>query len=85
MLQDVEAGRKTEVDIFAGTVIELGRKYETATPSMMYFTGSSGLWNIKCDEQKTPGVVDLVIYDPEEKKAHHHNAKSKGQGIHAKY
>jgi 2-dehydropantoate 2-reductase len=32
MLQDVEAGRKTEVEIFAGTVIELGRKYDVATP-----------------------------------------------------
>jgi 2-dehydropantoate 2-reductase len=32
MLQDVEAGRKTEVEIFAGTVIELGRKYGVPTP-----------------------------------------------------
>jgi 2-dehydropantoate 2-reductase len=32
MLQDVEAGRKTEVEIFAGAVIELGRKYGIATP-----------------------------------------------------
>jgi len=32
MLQDIEAGRKTEVDIFAGTVMELGRKYKTTTP-----------------------------------------------------
>jgi 2-dehydropantoate 2-reductase len=32
MLQDIEAGRKTEVDIFAGTVIELGRKYSVDTP-----------------------------------------------------
>jgi len=32
MLQDVEAGRKTEVEIFSGTVIELGRKYGVATP-----------------------------------------------------
>ncbi len=32
MLQDVEAGRKTEVEIFSGTVIELGRKYSVATP-----------------------------------------------------
>ena len=32
MFQDVEAGRKTEVEIFAGTVIELGRKYDVATP-----------------------------------------------------
>ena len=32
MLQDVEAGRKTEVEIFAGTVMELGRKYGVPTP-----------------------------------------------------
>jgi 2-dehydropantoate 2-reductase len=32
MLQDVEAGRKTEVDIFSGTVIELGKKYSVNTP-----------------------------------------------------
>lgn len=32
MLQDVEAGRKTEVEIFSGTVIDLGRKYVVATP-----------------------------------------------------
>jgi 2-dehydropantoate 2-reductase len=32
MLQDVEAGRKTEVEIFAGTVIELGRTYGVDTP-----------------------------------------------------
>lgn len=38
MLQDVEAKRKTEVDIFAGTVIELGKKYGVATPvnDMLY-------------------------------------------------
>ena len=32
MLQDVEAGRKTEVDMFAGTVIELGLKHCIVTP-----------------------------------------------------
>lgn len=32
MLQDLEAGRKTEVDIFAGTVVELGKKYNIPTP-----------------------------------------------------
>lgn len=32
MLQDIEAGRKTEVEIFAGTVIELGKKYNIPTP-----------------------------------------------------
>ena len=32
MYQDIEAGRKTEVDIFAGTVIELGKKHNIPTP-----------------------------------------------------
>ncbi len=32
MLQDVEAGRKTEVESFAGTVTALGRQYGIATP-----------------------------------------------------
>ena len=32
MLQDVEAGRKTEVEMFAGKVIELGRRYNVPTP-----------------------------------------------------
>lgn len=38
MLQDVEALRKTEVEIFAGTVIELGKKYGVETPvNAMYY------------------------------------------------
>lgn len=32
MLQDFEAGRTTEVDTFAGTVIELGKKFNIPTP-----------------------------------------------------
>lgn len=32
MCQDVEASRQTEVNIFAGTVVELGRKYDLPTP-----------------------------------------------------
>lgn len=32
MLQDVEAKRKTEVEMFAGKVIELGKKYGIPTP-----------------------------------------------------
>lgn len=32
MLQDVEAGRKTEVDMFAGTMIEFGKKHNIPTP-----------------------------------------------------
>ncbi|MGE5631190.1 MAG: ketopantoate reductase family protein [Caulobacteraceae bacterium] len=32
MLQDVEAGRKTEVEMFSGVVCELGKKYGVETP-----------------------------------------------------
>lgn len=32
MLQDVEAGRKTEVDMFAGTIIKMGEEYNIPTP-----------------------------------------------------
>lgn len=32
MLQDVEAGRKTEVEMLAGKVIELGKRYGVSTP-----------------------------------------------------
>ena len=32
MLQDVEAKRKTEVDMLAGRVIELGKRYQIPTP-----------------------------------------------------
>ncbi len=32
MLQDIEAGRKTEVEVFAGKVVELGQKHGIPTP-----------------------------------------------------
>jgi 2-dehydropantoate 2-reductase len=32
MLQDIEAGRKTEVEVFGGKVLELGDKFEIPTP-----------------------------------------------------
>jgi 2-dehydropantoate 2-reductase len=32
MLQDVEAKRKTEVDYFSGTVMEMGKKLNIPTP-----------------------------------------------------
>jgi 2-dehydropantoate 2-reductase len=32
MLQDIEAGRKTEVELFGGKVVELGRTYAIPTP-----------------------------------------------------
>ena len=33
MLQDVEAGRRTEVELFAGKVIRLGEKHGVPTPT----------------------------------------------------
>ena len=32
MLQDIEAGRKTEVEMFAGTIMKLGEKHNLPTP-----------------------------------------------------
>lgn len=32
MLQDIEAGRKTEIELFSGTVVKLGEKYNIPTP-----------------------------------------------------
>jgi 2-dehydropantoate 2-reductase len=32
MLQDIEAGRKTEVEVFAGSVVALGERYAVPTP-----------------------------------------------------
>ena len=32
MLQDIEDGRKTEVEMFSGKVIELGRRFGIPTP-----------------------------------------------------
>ena len=32
MLQDIDCGRQTEVDIFAGYVSALGKKHNIATP-----------------------------------------------------
>ena len=36
MLQDVEGGRKTEVEMFAGKVIEMGERYAVPTPVNRY-------------------------------------------------
>ena len=32
MLQDVEAGRQTEVDFLNGGIVEFGRRYDVPTP-----------------------------------------------------
>ena len=37
MLQDIEAGKKTEVDLFGGTVCALGQKYDVPTPQNALF------------------------------------------------
>jgi 2-dehydropantoate 2-reductase len=47
MLQDVEAKRKTEVEVFAGTVVSLGETYEVPTP-----VNRTVLLIIKAIEQK---------------------------------
>jgi 2-dehydropantoate 2-reductase len=33
MLQDIEAGRRTEVEVFGGKVVEMGRTYSVPTPA----------------------------------------------------
>jgi 2-dehydropantoate 2-reductase len=45
MHQDVEAGRATEVDIFAGKVVELGLRHGIATPF-----NQAALWTIRALE-----------------------------------
>ena len=37
MWQDIEAGRKTELEIFAGTVLKLGKKHNIPTPYNQVF------------------------------------------------
>lgn len=48
MLQDIEAGRETEVDVFAGKVVELGNTYGIKTP-----VNEMLLHAIKVIEQRT--------------------------------
>lgn len=38
MLQDVEANRKTEIDIFAGDIVRLGKKHNIPTPYCEFLT-----------------------------------------------
>lgn len=37
MLQDVEAGRQTEIEMFTGTMIEFGKKHNIQTPYCCFF------------------------------------------------
>ncbi|HWP97950.1 MAG TPA: ketopantoate reductase family protein [Syntrophomonadaceae bacterium] len=54
MLQDMEAARQTEVDIFAGTVVEMGQEYDVPTPvNKMLFDiikSSEGMFRYKAHE-----------------------------------
>jgi len=53
-LQDIEAGRHTEVDIFAGTIMRLGERFGIPTPynEMMYHM-------IKVLEEKNDGMFNV--------------------------
>lgn len=51
-LQDLEIGKKTEVDMFAGTVIQLGQQYGVPTPiNEMFYHGIHVL------EEKNDGLI----------------------------
>lgn len=52
-LQDLEAGKLTEVDMFAGEVIRLGRKYGVPTPmSEIYYRGIRAKEEVILSRQK---------------------------------
>lgn len=52
-LQDLEAGRHTEIDMFAGTLVKLGAQYGVATPYCEYTYHA-----IKALEEKNDGKFD---------------------------
>lgn len=56
MLQDIEAARKTEVDVFAGKVIELGRTHAIPTP-----VNQAMLQVIRVTEQHPSGVAHMMV------------------------
>lgn len=55
MLQDIEGKRETEVDIFAGTVVELGKRYGVPTPvNQTLLTIIRAMSAEKVDEPRRP-------------------------------
>lgn len=50
-LQDIEAGKKTEIEMFAGTMVRMGREAGVPTPICQMF-----LWGIRVLEEKNRGV-----------------------------
>ena len=53
MLQDVEAGRHTEVDMFAGTMIQFGKKHNIPTPYNCMIKEFIDIIHENQDSQKT--------------------------------
>ena len=53
MYQDVLAGRKTEVDMFAGTMIELGKKHNIPVPYSEFMYEMFGIIHKNFELQKT--------------------------------
>ena len=51
MWQDVNAKRRTEVDLFAGTIIALGKKHGIETPA------NAKLYNLIRAKEKAYGIV----------------------------
>lgn len=51
-LQDLEAGRPTEIDMFAGEVVRMGQKYNIPTPVNEFFYHA-----IRVLEEKNAGII----------------------------
>lgn len=59
MLQDVEAGRKTEVDMFAGTIVKMGQKHGIATPYNKILKEMLEIIHLSQDI-KNPKITELI-------------------------
>ncbi len=53
-LQDLEAGRKTEIEMFAGSMVKMGRELGIATPVCWMF-----LQGIRVLEEKNEGLLEM--------------------------
>ncbi len=60
MLQDVEAGRKTEVDMFAGTVMQLGIKHNIPTPYNKVLKEMVEIIHKSQDLKQSPKVLTAI-------------------------
>lgn len=55
MLQDVEAGRHTEIDTFAGAIIELGEKHNIKTPYCQFLKDAFGVIHENIEKSRLKG------------------------------